>query len=239
MPTRKRKKNIHPHRYWTKQEEALLLKYYVNKGPDWCATALSAKGLDRTKVAVENRAHKMGLYYCGEPIGRYKKGHVPASKGKKMSAEQYKRCKATMFKPGDRPENRVPIGHETIRNDGYTYVKVAEKKWVFKHRMLWEKHNGPVPAGHIVAFRDGNPHNFLLDNLELITRKENVRRNRWGAGPSQYSLISGRAAHMRLRKRGIGRKAVRDNPQLLDLAKAETLLKLKTRKRHGNHSAQS
>lgn len=233
MPTRKARKNILPHRYWTKEEEALLLKYYVNKGPNWCATALKAKGLERTNVAVENKAHKMGLYYCGEPLSRFKPGHTSANKGKKMSAKQYEACKATMFKPGDRPENRVPIGHETIRSDGYTYVKVAEKKWVFKHRLIWESHHGPLPAGYIIAFRDGNPNNFSIDNLEAITRKENVKRNRWGAGPSQYSLLSGRAARIRLKKRGIGRKAIRDNPQLLDLAKAETLLKLKNRKRHG------
>ncbi|MNN30638.1 hypothetical protein D3C81_1442920 [compost metagenome] len=43
--------------------------------------------------------------------------------------------------------------------------------------MLWEQHHGQVPAGLILVFRDRNKQNIQLDNLELITRAENCRRN--------------------------------------------------------------
>lgn len=87
--------------HWTNPEIRILLDYYEQKGPDF------------------------GLRYKGPAIGRFQKGHIPRNKGKKMSAEQYEKTKATMFKHGDRPENRMPIGHETTRADGYTYVKQA------------------------------------------------------------------------------------------------------------------
>lgn len=222
--------------YWTLPEIRILLDHYEQKGPDYCAAVLQAKGFHRSVHSTNQKANKIGLHYKGPALGRFKKGHIPPNKGRKMSPEQYEMLRNTMFKPGARPDNRVPIGQETIRSDGYTYVKVAEKVWRFKHILLWEKFFGPVPEGHIISFRDGNPQNFDVSNLECITRKESLSRNRFGAGPSEYSLISGRAARMRLKARGIGRRAIRANPELLELAKSETLLKLKTRKRHGHHS---
>jgi hypothetical protein len=43
---------------------------------------------------------------------------------------------------------------------------------------VWEEANGPVPAGYIVAFIDGDPLNCELGNLRLLTRAENIARNR-------------------------------------------------------------
>ncbi|MDX5299359.1 MAG: HNH endonuclease, partial [Gammaproteobacteria bacterium] len=34
-----------------------------------------------------------------------------------------------------------------------------------------------IPDGHIVVFRDGNRRNIKIENLELISRAENARRN--------------------------------------------------------------
>jgi len=222
---------------WTDPEIRVLLDHYEQKGPDFCAQVLQAKGFPRSAVAALTKGRKIGLRYKGPAIGRFIQGQVPPNKGRKMSPEVYEKTKRTMFKPGARPENRVPIGHETMRGDGYTYVKIAEKTWKFKHVLIWEAHHGPVPAAHIIVFRDGNPNNFNLDNLECITRKEHVYRNRHGAGPSSYSLLSGRAAKMRLRKRGIPAKAIRQNPEILEMSKAETLLKLKKRTQcHATHT---
>ena len=56
-------------------------------------------------------------YKCNHGIssgltGHFQKGHVPRNKGKKMSAEQYEKACHTMFKKGNVPGNRVPIGTE-------------------------------------------------------------------------------------------------------------------------------
>lgn len=45
-------------------------------------------------------------------------------------------------------------------------------------RYLWEKeHQMDIPKGYVVYLRDQNPDNITLENLELITRSELVKRN--------------------------------------------------------------
>lgn len=88
----------------------------------------------------------------------------------------------TRFKKGHRPQTWVPIGSKRITKDGILQTKVSDtgytpRDWKSVHSLLWEAHNGPVPAGHIVVFRNGNRRDIRIENLELITRVENMRRN--------------------------------------------------------------
>ena len=113
----------------------------------------------------------------------FKKKHVPANKGKKMSAEQYAKCKGTMFKKGKDPQNYRPVGSQWITKDGYIEIKVKDPgMWKLKHRVIWEEHNGEIPQGEIVIFKDNNPLNCNIDNLMLISKGENVRVNAMGGG---------------------------------------------------------
>lgn len=111
---------------------------------------------------------------------RFQKGMIPANKGKKgsMSPEQYEKCKATMFKKGQAPQNHKPVGSERIDREGYVLVKVAEpNKWRPKHRVLWEKVNGPIPEKHRLIFADGNRQNIALDNLILVSYAQSFIMN--------------------------------------------------------------
>ena len=106
---------------------------------------------------------------------RFKKGNIPANKGKKgyMSPEQYEKCRKTMFKKGNIPKNHKPVGSERIDKDGYTYIKVSEPNtWKLKHRVLWENNNGPIPEKHRLIFADGDRQNICLDNLILVSYSE-------------------------------------------------------------------
>lgn len=108
---------------------------------------------------------------------RYSKGHTPANKGQKMSAELYEKIRPTMFKKGSTPINTKYDGHERLSKDGYIEVRIRQGKYKLKHRCIWEEHNGEIPKGHIVVFRDRNKLNFDINNLELITLEDNMRRN--------------------------------------------------------------
>lgn len=111
---------------------------------------------------------------------RFQKGMIPANKGKKgsMSPKQYEKCKATMFKKGHMPQNHKQVGSERIDRDGYILIKVAEpNKWRPKHRVLWEKTNGPIPKKHRLIFADGNKQNISLDNLILVSYAESLIMN--------------------------------------------------------------
>ena len=113
----------------------------------------------------------------------FKKGHVPANKGKKLTEPQLERMRPTMFKKGIIPHNTLQDGAITYRKvkkekgPSYFWVRESKNKWVPLHRHVWRHHNGEVPAGHVVRFKDGNQYNCNIDNLECITLKENRYRN--------------------------------------------------------------
>lgn len=44
------------------------------------------------------------------------------------------------------------------------------------HRLIWEAFNGPIPKGYDIDHLDGNPANNNLNNLEMVTHKENIKR---------------------------------------------------------------
>jgi hypothetical protein len=87
--------------------------------------------------------------------------------------------KETQFKKGNVPHNHRSVSQERIDDEGYTYIKIQEpRKWVLKHRHIYEQHHGKLEPHMIVTFRDKNISNFDIENLEAITKVENMERNR-------------------------------------------------------------
>jgi hypothetical protein len=140
--------------------------FNVKKTPEYKAELLKAEAL---KLQESGLAH------------RFKKGHAPLNKGKKMSKEAYEKVKPTMFKPGSIPHNTKHDGHISIRMDktgrSYSHIRVAKGTYKLLHRVIWERHNGAIPKGFIVAFKNGNTMDCTLENLELISRQEGMLRN--------------------------------------------------------------
>ena len=103
--------------------------------------------------------------------GRFEKGNIPFNKGKKGICP--KGCEKTWFKKGQAPINHKPVGSERIDRDGYILIKVAEPSvWKLKHRVIWEKANGPIPKNYTVIFLDGDKSNTDINNLALVSRSE-------------------------------------------------------------------
>lgn len=110
--------------------------------------------------------------------GRFEKGQAPYNKGKK--GWNPSGCEKGWFKKGNIPHTHKPIGMESLRSDGYWWVKVAEpNKWREKHVLIWEAAHGKKPPGHIITFLDGNRSNFAPENLALITRAEHAVMSRF------------------------------------------------------------
>lgn len=107
---------------------------------------------------------------------RFKKGHRTWNTGTKGLVKPNSGC----FQKGNQPQNHTPVGHERIDSQhGYIWKKVAEpNKFRLKHQLVWEKHNGVIPKGMVLWFIDGNRQNCVIENLELIKKTEQIRRNK-------------------------------------------------------------
>lgn len=185
-PTKRRKK------YWTAAEEQLLTELY---GETPMPELIKAFG--RAESAIYGKAAGLGLkrsdaYMASEHAcrlrrennpgvgSRFKKGNKSWNKGVSFTAGG--RSGETRFTPGTMPHNNVPVGTERVTDDGIRQRKVrddgpAHRRWKSVHSLLWEEVNGEIPAGHLVVFRDRNTQHIEIDNLELVTRAENMRRN--------------------------------------------------------------
>jgi len=137
------------------------------------------KSKDQIRAALKN--HKIT---CGR-TGCFEKGMKPWNAGTKGLVQP----NSGNFKKGQIPKNHKPIGHERVcSKDGYILIKVDEvnpytgaQGWYrFKHVVIWEQMNGPVPKGHVVRFKDGNKLNCAPENLVLLTRREHMQITRSG-----------------------------------------------------------
>ena len=137
--------------------------------------------VDALKALCLRKGWKTGRTGC------YPKGSVPMNKGQKMPFNA--NCARTQFKKGQHPPNAKPVGYEKKSKDGYIEISIAEtnphtgyaRRFVLKHKYLWEKQNGPVPKGHCLKSIDGDKTNTDPGNWQLIHRAVLLRLNgKWG-----------------------------------------------------------
>lgn len=190
----KRRIHLRPRRFWTPAEDKALRRRYPHE-----RTATLAAAINRTIESVYNRAQILGLeksaaYLAspdacrlrrGDNVGaafRFKKGQTPANKGLRRPGWSPGRMKETQFKKGV-ATNWHPVG-ATRLVDGYLYRKISDvrnvpwtRNWRQEHYLIWESAHGPIPKGHNVGFKNGDRTDIRLDNLELVSRRENMARN--------------------------------------------------------------
>jgi hypothetical protein len=212
-------------RPWTTGDDALLRRLYAD-----APLAELQERLERTSHAIYGRVNKLGLHrsaafisrtagarltISGAPF-RFKKGQTPSNKGLRRPGWGPGRMKETQFKKGQRGSKWVPVGSRRLI-DGYDYTKVRDircalwtRNWRPTHILLWERHRGRVPRGHVVAFVNGDRTDIRFANLECITRRELARRNHISNVPEPLrSTILALGAV----RRAITRRARRDEEQ--------------------------
>jgi hypothetical protein len=178
-----------PHR-WTPKEIRLLRRWY----PDHLAAEIAARlgiGLHQVYYMAEKLRLKKSAAFLASPksgrlmrgtqvnlASRFHPGHTAWNKGRKGANPG---SEAGWFKKGNLPHTWKPIGSERVP-DGYLQRKVTDtgntrRDWVPVHHLVWREAGRAIPPGHALVFRDGDRRNFDLDNLELISRHELMRRN--------------------------------------------------------------
>lgn len=184
------------HKKWTAEEIELLRRLYPCN-----LTKDIAHHFGVAPRAVANIAFRCGIRKNPEIRARngesaqFRKGQTPFNRGKKwkdyMSEEGQMRSARTQFKSGNTPHNTRPMYSERMSKDGYIEIKVpGHKKFVPKHRWVWESNFGPIPKGYQIHFIDGDRTNFDISNLEMISNAENARRNsHWNKYPGEIATL--------------------------------------------------
>ena len=70
-----------------------------------------------------------------------------------------------------------PIGTESKPDkNGFVRVKINEKQWVYKQRLIYEKHYKiKLPKDYVVVFLDNDKTNYNIDNLMAVPIKVSLR----------------------------------------------------------------
>ena len=177
---------------WSLDDLKILTGTYANS-----SSAIIAKTLSRDIRHVYQKAAQMGLrksavFFASNKAGRIQRGRTHPA----MRANQFKSghktwntgmkgwaapgTEATRFKPGTVPPNRQQVGALRINSEGQLDIKLYDglRAWVQLHHYNWFLTHGEWPArGSVLRFKDSDPHNPAIENLELITRRENMRLN--------------------------------------------------------------
>lgn len=106
------------------------------------------------------------------------------------------------------------------------FIKMDNGKWLHLHRYIWELKHGPVPKGHVIAFKDGNAMHCTLDNLEMITMKKNMERNSGQLNLPDTYIASQLAKEGRQVRQDI-RDELLEHPELLDVKRHQIILNRK------------
>lgn len=177
---------------WTEDKIAILREFYPGQRTAEVAALLGCAinsvhhkagklGIKKTREAIAEQARR-AIANPDHPARRsqFRKGDATWNKG--LNYQPGGRSVQTQFKAGRPAMNWLPIGSERIRSDGYrerklTDTGVTRRDYVLIHHIVWQESGREIPPGYRLVFKDGNKTNFALDNLELVSRADLMRRN--------------------------------------------------------------
>ncbi|MEI6950374.1 HNH endonuclease [Paraflavisolibacter sp. H34] len=223
----------------TRKDDAYIRRHYRTTPVN-----AMARYLGYSETLVKGRLKALGLEVPKRlrkqfrRAGCFSKGHIPANKGKRqeefLSPAALRRTAGTRFKKGQAPANTLYDGAIAIRwphpqrGAPHWYIRIRTGVWQELQRFNWEQHRGRIPKGMCLWCRDGDTLNIDISNWELISRKENVKRNSGSLHlPDTYvaSLLAGR------KNRHLKEDFLR-NPALVETYRQLLLLKRKIKKCH-------
>jgi hypothetical protein len=132
--------------------------------------------------------------------GCFVKGQVPPNKGMPCppgKGGRHPNARKTQFRKGQLPHNTNYAGHERVSKDGYVEISVDEtnphtgfeRRYVLKHRWLWEQANGPVPDGMALKCLgervNTDPSNWALVPRALLPRLNGRFGRGYDAAPAE------------------------------------------------------
>jgi len=230
-------------KHWTYAEIKFLEENYCDM-----TNRQMAEKLGRSMLAVMSRLRFYGLIRpqhvlaARKNAGQFKPGKTPWNKDLKG----IHLSPATEFKKGDLPVQTKYDGCIRKRKHGpsktdYFYIRISQSRWELLHRYNWEKVHGKIPPKHIVAFKDGNTTNPNIDNLMLMSRADNARRNydpqktgatlkkKWQSGELYHDrnciiFMAGKNRELR--------EDLKNHPEIIELKRTQLKLKRALNEQH-------
>jgi hypothetical protein len=94
--------------------------------------------------------------------------------------------------------------------------------------LLWESHHGAIPEGMIVVFKTDDKINFTIDDLEMISMRENVIRN----GRSDTAIVK---KYLGIKEPEMIEKVLFEVPGIIQLKRTNLILKSKIKSNENNN----
>jgi len=158
--------------YWTKEQVTYLKKYYKRIGDTEIAATFNKKyhkNKGWSKKHIEKKRRYLNLKRTPQQRQQIKQRNI--EKG------MFKMCpvKAWQTRGGAAPEKTIKIW--LVAGTPQKFIKI-NTQFIKLSRYNWEQHyNKKARKGYCIIFKDGNTMNCEVENLQRITRKENILRN--------------------------------------------------------------
>lgn len=145
---------------WTTHDKKILEENYEH----YTRSELAEK-IGVTENSVKRKAYDLGLTKSEEALSKI-----------------YKRPNAGQYQKGCDPINLKYDKAITYRLDNrgklYKWIRLSKNQWQMLHVYLWEKAGNTIPEGFVLKFKDNNPLNCVLQNLEVIDRRQLLTLNK-------------------------------------------------------------
>ena len=108
---------------------------------------------------------------------------LKVKKSKETMRELCRRTNRGQFIKGRRPAEEIPLLTVSVRTTAsarYKYIKLGIKKWIPLQHYNWQQAGNTVPEGYVLCFKDNDPLNCEVSNLELLKRGPHSRPERRG-----------------------------------------------------------
>lgn len=126
--------------------------------------------------------------------------------GKRMTSKQHHIYSKYQFHSDGRVWSPFKGGYfmrTTPKKSGYVSVTLRTDVNVYKtrfvHRLVFEAFKGPIPKGLEINHKNGIKHDNRLENLELVTKSENLKHavNKLGFKPQNNLKIDSELKQLR------------------------------------------
>ena len=66
-------------------------------------------------------------------------------------------------------------GGKAKHSSGYSLILSSNNKYIYEHRVIWEKHYGKIPKGFSIHHKNGIKNDNRIENLQLVSYLEHKR----------------------------------------------------------------